>query len=390
MDSAVAKQKYDSAVALFKKGRVAESLNILQELRFSLPENRELLYASALCLITLGREYEALPLVKLLETNYSDPRTAQLRRKIDGLAMPHAPTYRISPTTQRTIKIGDVVTFPCGRIWGALRVISDHEHERHKLVVAVSTWFSTERPEQLSAWESSQEGKAELADEHLRKVLCHNLNPNCPALYRVSQLQHLPALCSPIGTLEPTDSDRALYAKHFRSYNSDDSYHLVHLYDDEWETIFQQIRIQYDTYFGTHTETQLRMQCRTLKIQSIENARVAEIKRQATLNGERIVFPYGCPTCHCRDNPSYIAVEASGFPACYVCSKCHSRSEITRDGETRFPWQVRTWLGERMYYVVDTCARCSKPLSWYSLHGNRYSGNCLSCGYHVLEEDPGA
>ena len=82
MDNATAKQKFNSAAALYKQGSVTEALRTLQELRDALPENKELLYASALCLIALGRESEALLLAEKLKTIYADPRGDQLRERL--------------------------------------------------------------------------------------------------------------------------------------------------------------------------------------------------------------------------------------------------------------------------------------------------------------------
>jgi tetratricopeptide (TPR) repeat protein len=91
IDNATATQKFNSAAALYKQGSVAEALRTLQELRDALPENKELMYASALCLIALGRDSEALPLAEKLKTVYADPRGDQLRERLSLQGAPPTP-----------------------------------------------------------------------------------------------------------------------------------------------------------------------------------------------------------------------------------------------------------------------------------------------------------
>jgi tetratricopeptide (TPR) repeat protein len=88
MSSQESKQKFDQASALFKAGRHAEALQLLNALNQAHPNSKEILFPAALCLEQLGQTEQALNLCEQLLTQHGDNRAQQIK---DRLAPPTIP-----------------------------------------------------------------------------------------------------------------------------------------------------------------------------------------------------------------------------------------------------------------------------------------------------------
>ena len=91
--------QYHAAGALCREGRFGEALAILDELDRALPNNRDIMWARAICFKGLARTDEASEICDTLIALFGDERAIQLKQQLvqpDDLFAPATPT---APTT---------------------------------------------------------------------------------------------------------------------------------------------------------------------------------------------------------------------------------------------------------------------------------------------------
>ncbi|MFP4500864.1 MAG: tetratricopeptide repeat protein [Candidatus Hydrogenedentota bacterium] len=76
------KQRYDQAQKLFQAKRYGEALALLEGLVQEMPNNADVLYASALTLASMGRKDEALPLCDKLIAAHGHDKAQRLKARI--------------------------------------------------------------------------------------------------------------------------------------------------------------------------------------------------------------------------------------------------------------------------------------------------------------------
>lgn len=74
-------EHYQRARALFEKGRIEQSLALLDEIERQAPNHPEITHARAICLHALNRDDEALPLCNKMFTMHGDRRGLELRTR---------------------------------------------------------------------------------------------------------------------------------------------------------------------------------------------------------------------------------------------------------------------------------------------------------------------
>lgn len=82
MDAAQAKAYFKQADELYNAGRYAEALPILAELNRAFPNQKNVIWPSALCLGKLGRHEEAIRACELLIAQHGDARATDLRERL--------------------------------------------------------------------------------------------------------------------------------------------------------------------------------------------------------------------------------------------------------------------------------------------------------------------
>ncbi|MBI2423039.1 MAG: tetratricopeptide repeat protein [Candidatus Hydrogenedentes bacterium] len=91
LDANESNRLFQQADALFKAGRISESLQLLQELNRHYPNTRNILFPLALCLKRLGHVEEALAVCEQLTAHFKDPRADELREKLMHSRTPAGP-----------------------------------------------------------------------------------------------------------------------------------------------------------------------------------------------------------------------------------------------------------------------------------------------------------
>lgn len=90
MDRESSEQRYEQASQLYREGKHAEALVILDELNAAYPTKKSILYARAQCLAALGREDEAREICEHLVATFNYPRAERLLAKL-GPELPVEP-----------------------------------------------------------------------------------------------------------------------------------------------------------------------------------------------------------------------------------------------------------------------------------------------------------
>lgn len=84
MDGAPAKDRYDEAKALYRAGKYAEALKLLDALQRAYPQAKNILLAKAECLIALGWHEDAAALCEQVLQQHDDARARRLLGKARG------------------------------------------------------------------------------------------------------------------------------------------------------------------------------------------------------------------------------------------------------------------------------------------------------------------
>lgn len=80
----VYREQYKRADQLFKEGKYAESLQILDQLDQAVPNNKNISYARAMSLAKLNRRDEALAVCEFLIKNFGDPKAVKLQQSLQS------------------------------------------------------------------------------------------------------------------------------------------------------------------------------------------------------------------------------------------------------------------------------------------------------------------
>ena len=115
MERDEAREAYLNVIKLWQASKYDEALIFLDALYHSFPDDKDIVYAKAQCLVSLGRKAETLELCKELSERLGDPRGAKLAARIaagditvaeplDALEHPRA--RRLDARAARLLKIG--------------------------------------------------------------------------------------------------------------------------------------------------------------------------------------------------------------------------------------------------------------------------------------------
>lgn len=103
MNTDDAKRKHAEAQGLFQQQRFAESLALVDELARDFPNEQNVLYARARCLVALGRLDEARPVCTFLKETFNHRRGAELLAQIESSMAATMSAFDIpTPTPQHT------------------------------------------------------------------------------------------------------------------------------------------------------------------------------------------------------------------------------------------------------------------------------------------------
>ncbi len=98
-----AKQLHQQAQQLFQQGKYAESLAVLSKLGQEFPNEPNIMYARARCLVALGRFDEARPICASLKDIFGHPRGAELLQQIDARMATTAQQFDILDSKPRQV-----------------------------------------------------------------------------------------------------------------------------------------------------------------------------------------------------------------------------------------------------------------------------------------------